>query len=174
MSTINSGLSMRIVPRSNYSFTALTATTGAAAVQLAQHIDVSVFTEADLMVRYHTGTTVPTGATLLVGAVSDGYDFEDPANYFLPPGTLTSASPGTIQITSSTTYPFYGVTSLGLGGSTSAATPMGRLISIALFVTQGSTSGNIIALLSVDLILKGGDPRSLPAMPNGYMGYRLL
>lgn len=80
MSTINSGVMMRLLPRTTFSgFTNLTS--GTVSFPLAQHIDITPFQEATFIVRVHTGTTVPHGSYTL-NAQWDGYDFEDPAAPF--------------------------------------------------------------------------------------------
>ncbi|MGH7294534.1 MAG: hypothetical protein ACRELB_06370 [Polyangiaceae bacterium] len=179
MTTVNSGLTMRIVPRALYDFTGLQAS-GKSTITIAQHIDASVFQEADLMVRFHTGTVIQgAAATLTVGLVTDGYDFSDPAPTTSSGGASAFAgpnpamgSPGTVQATNATAFPSYLLSSWNQGQTT---TPFGRLLLILLIAQQGGTSGQTLtALMSIDLVLKGGDPRAMPMMPNGYRGYRVM
>jgi hypothetical protein len=176
----DSSLRMRILPRTKYDFSNLQTTTSMSVV-LAQHIDASVFQEVDLIVRLHGGTNIANAAsTIVVGVVPDGYDFSDPAPVtgagaygdFLTPAPVR-VGVGAVAASSTTTIPSYQVASLNVGGGAVPA-PFGRLIAVTLYAAQGAASSALVAVLSVDVVLKSGDPTALPLMPNGYRGYRLL
>jgi hypothetical protein len=83
MATINSGITMRILPLTQFGFTGIGASKNIA-FPIGQHIEAGVFTEADMLVRLHTGTQMSAGQSLSVTLSQDGYDFEDPANVNRP------------------------------------------------------------------------------------------
>jgi hypothetical protein len=176
MATINGGMTMRIIPRQGYIFTGLGAS-GQATVMIASHIDVSAFQEADLLVRLHPQSVIPSGANVVVGLVTDGYTFDDPApavaaGQFFFGSAPAAGLPGCVQITSSNTPPFFAVASMNQGSTT---TPFGRLLAVQMIATQGTTGGaNFGVFMSLDLVLKGGDPRMLAMNPNSFRGYRIM
>jgi hypothetical protein len=165
-----SGMIVRIIPLIKYDFGDLGAG-GTSFFPLAVHVDVSVFAEVDLMVRVRSGTSA-TG-NVLVAITPDGYTFDDPATNYFPQTPPTYASPGTAYFDSTATFPQYVVSSVGqnLG---SASAPMARLMAVGLLATQGEGEDDLTVELSVDLALKGGNPKALPMMPNGYRGYRVM
>jgi hypothetical protein len=157
-----SGLTKRIVPITTYTFGNLAAS-DTSLVVVGQHVDATTFTEADLLVRFHKGTTIGTG-TFTVGLIADGWTLNDPSAAFLPPPfSILAPPPGTVQVGSTTSFPFY-----------SAVTPVswGRFVAVVLVAAQGAAVGALTAVMSVDLALKGGDVAGLPMGPNGYRGYR--
>jgi hypothetical protein len=179
MATVNSGLTIRVTPRALYNFTGLGAGPAQSVILIAQHIDVSVFQEVDILVRFHGGTIIPTTATVTVGLLADGYDFSDPApattagvpSAFFGPN-VASGQPGVVQATNATSFPAMFISSMNQGATT---TPFSRLLAVQLVAVGGTAAGAMFqALLSVDLVCKGGDPSHLPMMPNGFCGYRLL
>jgi hypothetical protein len=164
---------MRIIPRATYDCTGLQANTSSY-ITLAQHIDASVFQEADLLVRFHPSCVLQSGASAFVALVPDGYDFDDPAAVGAASAagfiTFPTSGPGVVHATSSTTMPAMFMTTLG-----QSAGPFARLLAVTMVVQQGTVSGAQLSLfISADLILKGGDPSLLPMMPNGYRGYRII
>jgi hypothetical protein len=166
MATTSSGLIRRIATIATYPFTNLAALETSAIV-LGQHIDTTTFTEADVMVRFHNGTMVPAGGSLTVGLVLDGYDSQDPTAFFIPSFSISDLPAGTVQVTSSTTFPFYSTVSL--------PSPLGRFLAVVLVGAQGTSGGDTLtAVLSVDLALKGGDPANTPWLPNALCGYDLM
>jgi hypothetical protein len=166
MATVDGGITIRLLPRTVYSFggsTGLTAN-GSASFLVARHFDLSVFTEADLLVRAHAGSAIGVlGGTFVVQAMYEGYDFQDPAADF-----LQNPSPaGNVSMSNSTTFPFFAVVSI--------PSPFGRHLAVQVTATQaGSTNAALTVALSVDLALKGGDPTAMSLAPNTYRGYQIL
>jgi hypothetical protein len=165
MATINSGITMRVMPINSFAFSGLGAGAGMQFL-VAQHIEAGVFTELDLIVRLHTGTNMAAGQTLKVVVAQDGYDDQDPASLF------AGANLATVTQSGAATVPFFSVATAAGGTGT---TPWGRYLGVYVSATQSGTGGTtFIANLSIDLVLKGGDPSSLPMSPNSFRGYRLL
>lgn len=150
----NTGLILRILPKTLYDFTNI-ANGSAITIPLASKVDVSVFTEAVWIIRGHSATI--TGSIAFTSLL-DGYDFGDPATSF-------SANGGTSTFTGGTPIPAY--TTLSAGSN------FGRLIGLKMVATQSAGGGTMNIQLSVDLALKGGDPRELTAIANFYRGYRV-
>jgi hypothetical protein len=163
MATINSGITMRILPLTQYGFTGIGASKNIS-FPIGQHIEAGVFTEADLLVRLHSGTTMSAGQTLSVSLAADGYDFEDPANVF-----ITSPLVSFTQSGAPTSLPVYSVVT-----ASASALPFGRYVAIVVSASQPAVAAAFNVNLSVDLTLKGGDPRAMPMSPNSFRGYRLL
>jgi hypothetical protein len=164
MGTVNTGITIRLVPRTLYVFGGATGLVagGTVTVPIARHIDASTFTEADLLVRAHSGTSIAVGGgggNFGIQPFDDGYDFEDPDVDF-----VTGVS--VIPINNATVIPFF--------TSFSIASPFGRLLGVQLVANQNAANGVLSIALSVDLVLKGGDPSALPMMPNAYRGYRIM
>jgi hypothetical protein len=175
MQATGSSLTMRVLPRTLYDFSNLGLGT-AMTIVVAQHIDASVFQEADLHVRLHPGTVIANSSSwFTIGLVPDGYDFDDPAPLaagayadFLG-ATPTRTVPGAFQVLGTTTFPFFTVVSLNQSSA------FGRLLAVTLYASQQGTGGTALkAVLSLDLVLKSREPRDLPAMPNAYCGYRII
>jgi hypothetical protein len=160
MATINSGITLRLMPLTSFTLTNIKASSSIA-FPIAQHIEAGVFTEADLIVRLHSGTTMSAGQSVAFSIVPDGWDFEDPTGSFLGTALATFTQSG------APTLPAYSVTSTG----TSA---FGRFLSVSMPATQPSTAATLVVVASVDLVLKGGDPTNLPRSPNGFVGYRIM
>ena len=104
MPTTNSGVTMRLLPITSFTFSGLGANAGMT-IAIAQHIDVTSYTEAHVLFRYHAGTTFTASTTqkLQAAVYADGWDFEDPATLFgqfLAQGAaLNPPSPGaTLQV----------------------------------------------------------------------------
>jgi hypothetical protein len=164
MGTVNSGITIRLLPRTLYAFGGATGLVagGTVTVPIARHIDASTFTEGELMVRAHSGTSIAVGGgggNFGIEVFDDGYDFEDPAVDFV-------AGLGLLPINNATPIPFFGLLPV--------ASPFGRLVGVQLIVNQNAANAALSIALSVDLVLKGGDPSALPMMPNGYRGYRIM
>jgi hypothetical protein len=164
MATANTGITKRIAALATYPFDSLTDS-AVSSIIVGQHIGATTFTESDILVRFHTGTTITSGK-FRVAVVPDGYDFSDPAAAFVAPpiGGFTPPA-GAVEVSSDTTFPFYAVV---------AGPASGRLVAVVLIATQGSGGDALTAVLSVDLSLKGGAPGYAPWMPNGYRGYRIM
>jgi hypothetical protein len=165
-----SGMILRVIPFIKYDFGNLSAGQ-AATFPLAMHIDVSVFTEVDLIVRARSGSIA--SGNFLVALIPDGYTFDDPATNYFPATPPAYGDAGTAYFDMSATFPSYQVSSVGQNLGSSSA-PTGRLIAVGLVATQGESGGALMLEFSADLVLKGGNPRALPMMPNGYRGYRIM
>ncbi|MGH7294535.1 MAG: hypothetical protein ACRELB_06375 [Polyangiaceae bacterium] len=175
MSSADSSLRMRILPRTKYDLTNVPNIT----IMIAQHIDASTFQEADLLVRLHRGSAIGSSSTITIGLLPDGYDFADPAPIasgggyadFLGP-VPTRAGPGAVQFPSTTLIPAYAVASMSNSGTPA---PFGRMLAVSMVAhNAGVGSHLLVAVVSIDLVLKGGDVRDQPLTPNGYCGYRIL
>jgi hypothetical protein len=163
MSTVNSGIVLRVLPRTVFTFTGLGASPAAATVPVAQHIDVTPFTEAELQIRFHAGSTgLSAGQTVSVSVLPEGYTFDDPTAVFTgTPATFTTPAGGPAAL------PFYTLLPVPTG--------FGRLLSVSVVANGGNVAGaNYQFALSLDLLLKGGDPGAIAMMPNGFRGYRIM
>jgi hypothetical protein len=147
---------LRVLPKTLYDFLRLKASTPIT-LHLVSKIDVSVFTEAEWIIRLHAGT-IPNPAQLQFNSVFDGYDFADPALVFTTIGASTI-------ISSTNAAPYY--TTLNVGSN------FGRLLGLDMIATAPA-AGAFNATISVDLALKGGDPRDLVDVANFYRGYGVL
>jgi MYXO-CTERM domain-containing protein len=73
MTTVASGMTMRLIPKTTYTFTNV-ATSASMSFLLCQHIDCSVFQEASFLIRAHSGTIGVTGTpTIKIDILADGY-----------------------------------------------------------------------------------------------------
>jgi hypothetical protein len=160
MSAISgTGMTMRLVPRTPFNFDSLRVTTNQV-IWVVQHVDVSPFEEVDLVVRAHTAS-LGTGATIKVEAFPDGWTPEDPALNFVD----GSRSYALVTLDSSSSIPLYKTQALLSG--------FGKLLSIAVTGTMPSGSPvDCHAVLSIDLVMKGGDPSGIVPAFNTYRGYR--
>ena len=165
MSTINSGMVMRLLPRTVFDFTLHTNAGGSIRFPIAQHIDVSVFQEAVFIIRLHSGTVCNVANGFTFNVLYDGYDFDDPATVFSQINLPGGASPiGNLQVGTPATVPF--VQHIPVG------TNFGRFLMLQLQVI-GVAGGTGTLITSVDLALKGGDPNDMAISPNTFRGYRL-
>jgi hypothetical protein len=161
MSAISgTGMTMRVFTRTPVNFDSLRNDTNQV-LWICQHIDVSPFEEVDLVVRAHTAT-IGSGASIAVEAFPDGWTPEDPALTFVD----GSRSYAIVTLSSSSSIPLYKTQALLSG--------FGRLVSIAVTGTMpaGMTPVDCHAVLSIDLVMKGGDPSGIVPAFNTYRGYR--
>jgi hypothetical protein len=163
MATINSGITMRILPLTSYNFANIQNSKNIQ-FNVGQHIEAGVFTEADLIVRLHTGTVMSAGQIFSISLGTDGYTMEDPTSNF-----FTAITGVAFTQTGAPTLPAYSVTS-----ASATTTPFGRYLVVALSATQPAAATTFTVNVSVDLVLKGGDPSALPMGPNSFRGYRVL
>jgi hypothetical protein len=163
MATINSGITMRIIPILPFGFGSV-QNNSHITIPLALHIEAGQFTEADLLVRLHAGSSIAAGQTLAFNLFQDGYDFEDPASVF-----LATTAIATVTFTSTSSPPAFGVATAG-----SSTEPLGRYLAVNMVATQPAAAVAFNVYVSVDLVLKGGDPSAMPMSPNSYRGYRIL
>lgn len=151
MAIINSGLILRVLPKTTFDFGTVKPLGASITFPLVQHISAEAFTEGTWMIRIHSGTF--TGGTLTFTSVVEGYDFGDP-------GLTFSTNGGTLVVSSA---PLYNVLAVQTGS--------GRLLRLDLTATQtGAATQPLNATISVDLALKGGDG-SFSAAPNEFFGY---
>lgn len=159
MSAISgTGMTMRIIPQTTYTFDNLAAGTDQVII-IAQHIDVGPFEEVDFMVRCYTGGFGSAGCKIEVLAIPDGWTPESPTTRF-----LDNAAATTVLLDSSISLPFYSSTALSSG--------FGRLLTIGIMATQATPPVACNAVLSIDLAMKGGDPSGIMPSFNTYRGYR--
>jgi hypothetical protein len=159
MSTVNGGIVIRLLPRTVFNVPASINTT--ITFPICAHVDAAAFQEADMIVRFHSGTSLPgAGQSATVNALADGYDFADPATPFFTASVANGA------ITNASTIPLYTVVNI--------PQPFGRMLAFNLAVLQTAAGGAIAVALSLDLNLKAGDPAGMQMAPNGYRGYRTM
>jgi hypothetical protein len=141
------GQTVRILPRSDYTFTGLGASASATVV-VARKIDTSMWREGVVLMRLHAvnygGGASP--ATIKLNMGPDGYTDEDPGLVWtFPSATLLTFTEGTDAAPS--------VKNAELAAAGSA---FGPLIQLLLVATQNGTAGTTFtASISIDLNLKG-------------------
>ena len=153
MASINSGVIIRVLPRTSFDFGNIQG--GTFSFPLVQKISSSSFTEATWMIRLHA-VNVGAGAVMIFTSVLEGYDFGDP-------GTIFFSSGSTLSIPPATTAPFYNVLAAPVG--------TGRLLRLDLAATQPGAAVACNAIISVDLALKGGDGSAYVMAANEFGGY---
>jgi hypothetical protein len=153
MASINSGLIIRVLPRTAFDFANIQA--GTFSLPLVQKIAAGSFTEATWMIRLHA-VNVGAMALLTFTSILEGYDFGDPGMIFFQSGPTLNVNPGA-------TAPFYNVLA--------APTGTGRLLRLDLTATQPNPAVPLNATISVDLSLKGGDGSAYAMAPNEFGGY---
>src|SRR5579871_946232 len=124
---------------------------------VAKHLELGPFTEATLLWRRHSGTVIGTGATLVLTVGTDGYDFGDPSTNFDEQIGTTTVSSFSTPIVTPVTF----------------TSGLGRMLRCTIKGTQPASPVSLIAVMSVDAILKGGDPTALMQGPNAACGYRV-
>ena len=139
-----SGQTIRLVELTKYDFSNVAATKEDG-VYVAQHVDVSQWKAATLMIRLHSGTIAESGASFKVRAFADGYTDEDPALVFNSAPQLASVTLS--QSSANNNAPYY-VTSELTGGD------MGALITVLISGAQDTTQGDLYGYFSIDLALK--------------------
>ena len=164
--TMNSGVTIRLLPVTTYTFTGL-GTGKSVNLILAQHIDVTTFTEAHFLFRYHAATVVAAGS-LQAGVFADGWDFQDPTTSFFSSAAIATGT--SIAATPSGAVLQVIPVSLNLGAGLAFA----RHLMLQLTFNQTTANSNLVAQVSCDLVLKGGDGGSNVGGPNSYMGYRVM
>ena len=148
------GTIVRILPKTFYDFAKLKLST-TMTLRLASKLDVSVFTEAEWILRLHAATFTGVSQIQFTN-VFDGYDFGDPALVFTQNGATAVFAAGN-------TPPAY--TTLSAGAN------FGRLLTLDMTATAPAGAGAFNVTISVDLALKGGDPRDIVDVANFYRGY---
>src|SRR5580692_547163 len=100
---VSTEMVMRIIPETPFTFDGLSIV-HTQDIVVAQHVDISAFTEAELQIRVPSGT-VTTGTYIKVIVEPEGWTPEDPATSFANVIGRVSANIGTV-------FPFYTVLSL--------------------------------------------------------------
>lgn len=161
MTTIASGMTMRLIPRTVYNFGNVQTTTSIA-FNVCSHIDTSVFQEASFLIRAHAGS-IAAGASIKFDIFADGWTLEDPGiNLFNTNDQIGVL--GNVTFAGVVTFPSYQLVNV--------QRPSGRLLAVQITGTQtGGVACN--GAFSIDLTLKGGDPSNLPLDYNTYRGYRI-
>jgi hypothetical protein len=164
MTAVASGMTMRLIPKTTYTFSNLAASSNMSFL-LCQHIDCSVFQEASFLVRVHSGT-IGTTATIKIDVVADGWTLEDPGIALTSLNDASGTALGNFTLAN-------GGALTAAYGLINVAKPSGRLLSVQITGTQVAAVQTITAAISIDLTLKAGDPSNLPLDYNTYRGYRI-
>ena len=151
------GITKRLLPRTQYAFGNVGGNQGET-VQLATHLEVYGFSAAAFILRLHPGTNVGVGAQLQFLVMADGHDFQDPSTPFLT--QLASAT-----VDSTVVYPFFTVLEV---------TGFGRYLEVQLVGTQPAAPVGLLAQVSLDVVLRGGDPTPYIPAGNALLGYENL
>jgi hypothetical protein len=154
MASINSGLILRVLPRTAFDFTNIQ--NGNFSFPLVQKIASGSFTEATWMIRLHALNIAGAGASINFVSVLEGYDFGDPGTIFFQSGPQ-------LVINNTNSAPFYNVLAAQPG--------TGRLMRLDLNVIQAAAAVTCTATISVDLALKGGDGSAYVMAANEFGGY---
>ncbi len=164
MPTVYSGIVLRLLPKTAFDFSKITAG-NSQTLTLAQHIDVAPFTEATFILRAHA-VSIAGGATIDFNVLIDGFDFDDPGvTGFLQPNNAGGGAIAQLNMTNATTAPFF--------ANLSVPSNYGRFLALQLsgVVPGGGVGGT--CTISVDLSLKGGDPTARAFVPNSFLGYAM-
>jgi hypothetical protein len=164
MAAVASGMTMRLLPKTNYDFLNLATGTNQTIV-LCQHIDVSVFQEVSFLVRQHAGSIATAGSTIDINVLADGWTLEDPGIVLTSTTDASATVLGQVHLTSTFNAPAYSLLTV--------AKPAGRLLSVNIAAHQTTTNTVCNVTLSIDVTMKSGDPSALPLDYNTYRGYRI-
>ena len=154
MATINGGLVARLLPMTTWTFSGLDAGQTENVI-FTRQFNASVFTEGHLQIRMYESSVLSAGTSIKVSAKSDAHAFDDPTDEF-------TQLQGSVTFTSADAVP--GFRTLGI-------TLFGRLLQVDILATQASPAAALVASMSVDLVLKGGDPAALDLRPGETLGY---
>ncbi len=136
------GQTIRLIDMTSYDFSQIAASS-TGEINVAEHIDVSQWKSATLMIRVHSATVAEQSATFKVEAFADGYTHEDPTlEYANPP------SVGSVTITQSNVAEPYFVTKELTGGA------IGAMLKVVLSGTQVTNQDTLSGVFSIDLALK--------------------
>ncbi len=138
-----SGQTIRLVELTKYDFSNVAAGSEDG-FYIAQHVDVSQWKAATLMIRLHSASVGQSGANFKIKAFADGYTTEDPALAFTSAPQLASV---TISQTNASNAPYY-VTSELTGGD------MAALITVLISGEQDTNQDDLYGYFSIDLALK--------------------
>ncbi len=135
-----SGQVIRLVGMTSYDFSNVGVSSEGGAV-VAQHVDVSQFRYATLLIRMHSGTIAQQMAVFKIKAFAEGYTSEDPTAVFGDATALLSE-----QIGAGDSAPFFIAADL--------SSNMGSMISVIISGQQDSNQGTLEGVFSMDLVLK--------------------
>lgn len=134
-----SGIVMRLLPRTDYNFNNVQASTSVI-IWPTQDVDVSRYREGTLLVRVHANT-IGTTATFIAALRASLPSKEDPAQFFRAQSDLAY-----VQIVNSTPAPSLQPVAL--------PAPFGGFVSLQLRASQPASTTNLSLTISVDLSLK--------------------
>lgn len=126
--------------RFNYTATQLPANQVVDAMVIPR-INVTGSKTVEIVLRFHSGTTLTSGQKVEVIAVADAYTEEDPALFF------RTAAVGTATLQNST-----GAAPAVVYAS--CTSPFGSMITLIVRITQAGTAATIDATISCDVVMK--------------------
>jgi hypothetical protein len=136
------GQTIRLIEMTRYDFSNVAAS-AEGGVNVAQHIDVSMWRYATLMIRVHSATIGQANAELKVKAFADGYTAEDPSLQFGSAPELASVTIAQSNVSS----PYYITADL-------TAADMGSLVTVVLSGAQDTQRDDLYGVFSIDLAMK--------------------
>ena len=135
------GVVMEISPKRTFNFDGLAANQNAT-INIVDRVDVSQWTEGQLMVNVHS-EDIGASATMLVEVYADGYTDEDPSVEF-----TGAAAIATVTLNSSTVAPSYSTAAFSAG--------FGPLVKVRV---KGTMPGSVVSLdaaLTIRMCMKSG------------------
>ena len=154
MSTVNGGLFRRLLPITTRDFSGIQGNM-TMVITAATHVPAVAFSVAEVVFRLHTGTSLGAGTSVTLAVHGDGYSDQDPSTTF--DNTLASTS------VSSWTGPQLQILTVPPG--------FGRYLRATVTGVQPAAPQALVVVVSVDLVLKGGDPEGITGSPNEFRGY---
>jgi hypothetical protein len=143
------------------------APNGVLTIPFAQRVPSHGAREAVLVGRLHAGTNIPSAAQSIACAIQfDAWTPNDPATQFQ--AALTTPASFTFSGAISVSTMRYVGTSIS---QRSAGASFGDLVAITVTATQTITSDTFLAVLSLEVIFKGGAGARRVA-PGHFIGYR--
>jgi hypothetical protein len=135
-----SGVVRQVLAPTNFIFDGFS---GATTYIVAEHIDLSTLVEASFVTRFHSGNFAGTGS-ISVFFKTQGWSLDDPTQPFIPAaGTL--APTATAGAKPNPTPPVVLLSSVSAGAGP-----------LAMIQIVGNSNGVCNAMISIDLIAKGG------------------
>ncbi len=135
-----SGQVIRLIGMTPYDFSNV-ATSSEGGATVAQHVDVSQFRYATLLIRMHSGTISGQGSKFKIKAFAEGYTSEDPTAVFGDATPVLSE-----EIVNGNTAPFM--------ISADLSSNMGSMVTVQISGEQDSNGGTLSGVFSMDLVLK--------------------
>jgi len=135
-----------IAPKQTYTF-AITAGGNPITIALGPRaIPTAKAVSATLMVTVSAGSSMPTGASVKVAIGNTLIRDDEPNTLFAPLAAVSSLGLVTINAADSTGWP--ALYTNGWSGGT------GLMVSCAMIVTPGGSSGNVVLVAAVDLVIR--------------------